>query len=287
MGSRERARRQQAAAKQRRDAERAARAARRRRWQFSIAISLIVIGIGGSVANYALSGDRETIRFSEDIQALLDIDGGRWRYTFAATDAAGVPVLASDGVLDWEAQRCTTSGRVLAGTVVVNPASDPGDIRAVMESAEVGRGVGRIYDEDGERVELADGSDGGRVPVPWLEPLGAAVTGLCDQVRLHLALLRNPVEIGDTHPIDAAVRVQDSEEGATRWVATYDETLLRELRAEEAGEVQMRTELVRRADGEWSIVVRSLSGTDRAPSIIVAQLNLELLSREPQSEDRS
>lgn len=251
-------------------------AKRRRRWQLGIAIALIVVGVGGTAVRSWLAARAAMITVSEEVRALLDVEGSRWRFTFAAADASGLPVLAVDGVMDWRTDQCTTSGRVLAGVVGVNPASDPADISGIIDAAETGQGVGRIYVDDTEHVELADGSDGGRVPVPWLEPIGAAaVDGFCDQVLLHLSILQPPALLSSAHPIDVAVVAQDAEENATRWVAAYDDDRLQTLRIAGAGEVEVRTEIVQRPTGRYSIVARSVTGSANEPSIIVAQLNLE------------
>jgi len=244
----------------------------KRQYMIVAAVSLVFIGGVGSTARI-LAAREARYESAELIAAqyrngvLSDegrFPGGRaWRYTYVATDGAGVPTIAAAGEIVWRGESCIHGGRVLAGEIPVNPSSDVAEVNSYIETAAAREPVGRIgRGAVGELVELPDGSTGAGNFLAWFKP-DAYGDGMCDQLQ---HTLRSIVEL-NTHAnlenrtaVDAAIMLEDRKNGRTRWIGAWSD-----------GSSETRPELVIGND-TVNITVRKV-GAD-GPSIAMAALHL-------------
>jgi hypothetical protein len=198
---------------------------------------------------------------------LLDVAGRRWGFTYVVTNDDGVGALAADGVIDLRRRQCSTAGRVIAGELLVNPASDPGDVSVLIDTLESSTGVGRIVSVRDDGVYLPDGTLAEPMPLAWLAASGnRGASGLCDGLVQVLDELEPAAGSGGS--VDEAVAAADETIGRTRTAFVRPD----------AADLY-RFELYLDADGSRGIVVRA-AGADA--QIAVGRLHLSDL-REPDS----
>jgi hypothetical protein len=237
-----------------------------------LAVGLVLIGGVGGV--WRILEEREardaTAEFITRQYRGRSLEGGQrfpgerpWRYTYVATDGAGIPAIAAAGEIVWRDDACIHGGRVLAGKILINPSSDVAMIESYIEAAAESEPVGRIgRGATGELVELPDGRTGEGNFLAWFKP-DAYGDGVCEQLQYTLQAI---VEL-DAHEtlenrtvVDAAIMAEDEQSGHVRWVGKWAD-----------GTEETRPEIVIGKDNV-RITVRK-TGAD-GPSIAVASLHL-------------
>lgn len=245
----------------------------------ALAIGLVLIGGAGSTwrileARGARHAAADLIGAQYQGDALED--GGRfpgersWRYTYVATDTAGVPAIAAAGEIVWRGETCIHGGRVLAGEILVNPSSDVEAVNSYIETAAASEPVGRVgRGTAGELVELPDRSTGAGNYLAWFKP-DAHGDGVCEQLE---QTLRSIVELerhGDLAQrtaVDESIAAADATAGIVRWVGEWSD-----------GSGETRPEIAI-GDDVVSITVRK-AGAD-GPSIAMATLHLYAAGARP------
>jgi hypothetical protein len=223
---------------------------------------LLAVGAGG--ATYNLTRERPS-----EVAILLREHGntelpgssnGGWSYTYAVANEAGVPSMASDGLLRWE-EGCEHTGRVIVGEVLVNPGSSREDVSEYLNTAEVTLGVGRIAGNEREaEVQLPDGSISGGVPLLWFQPENGNVCAGLGDVFTNMS----EMEVLDgTDVLGADLLAQDRDENVIRYVGKWRRT---------GGGVATRPELLINQTG-FSVVVRKM--VEGSQPIALARLDLQ------------
>lgn len=226
-------------------------------------------GAGGSA--YTALRDPWPVRDSvADVFTLT----GDYTFTFVATDSDGLGMMAGEGALRDVGGACTSTGRFSVGNVSVNPASDPIDIRNNLDVIEDIAGVGRIYTTDHERVELPDGSDGGSLPLPWLEPVGSG-RGMCEHIAAVRTVLLDVAEHATVvqpgiDNVDMLIYNDDRDTQTRRWIAQWDRERVVQRRGDgvDSGTLLDSRVEIAVADKRTSVYVRKVDA-DTGPGVLI------------------
>lgn len=204
-----------------------------RKLSAALAIGLVIVGATGST--WRILAEREAKHATAEFIASKyrgdsDVDYSRfpgkrpWRYTYVATDPDGIPTIAAAGEIVWRGDECIHGGRILAGEILVNPASSAMEVESYVAEAADREQVGRLGRADGrEIVELPDGSTGAGNFLAWFKP-DAFGDGVCDQLPLTLQTiieLKPHESFAGRGEVDVAILEEDTRTGIDRWVGKW------------------------------------------------------------------